>query len=339
MNNLNSTTTNDSKSTETEKLLISLDKVPVDMLENCIRECEKNKNIVIRVKPSELQRLEQFKGKINLKNCNAYFCCNTIAEAQPRVLAKYGIRQVLIGYHENSCVQKMGLIRYAIIRYKLEKLVEDLGNKTNKEKFKEIYIRLANMISYDLDAIEEGTEYAIENKNKSRNLENPVLLGLGVCTGFAETLKQTLSLVGIESKICYSLEDKNGDCHAYNLVKLGNSWYNVDLTWDYINIRRERRPKFCLKSDQEFLNCGEDRVLHIPDEINVPKCYKSIELFPEFKRDKRKKLSVFKNIRLESIPQVALSLPNKFRESLTQSPRVNVSKKGKENGIRDDMSR
>lgn len=51
-----------------------------------------------------------------------------------------------------------------------------------------------------------------------------------VCNGYAEAIKLILDCIGIESKMVVGTAD--GVDHAWNLVKLGDSWYHLDATWD-----------------------------------------------------------------------------------------------------------
>lgn len=39
------------------------------------------------------------------------------------------------------------------------------------------------------------------------------------------------------------------DGHYWNQVKIGNVWYNCDLTWDSPKIKEGERIKYCLKDD------------------------------------------------------------------------------------------
>lgn len=50
----------------------------------------------------------------------------------------------------------------------------------------------------------------------------------GVCSGYAYAYRLILAAYGIDSKVVES-QAMN---HAWNLVKLNNQWYHVDVTWD-----------------------------------------------------------------------------------------------------------
>lgn len=195
------------------------------------------------------------------------------------------MRGVLVGEEENKAARVIDCIKYGFIYTKLKMLVKDISGKLpDVDRFKKVYTRLAYMIDYDEEVVDRSSEYSRENRRPARNMENAVLLNKAVCLGFAETLKQALSLVGIKSRVIKSMYNDEGQGHAYNLVDIDGTWYNADLTWDYQFIRRSIRPKFCLKSDRDFFKCDFlDRPNHRPDldKNKVPKCNKSLEIYPE----------------------------------------------------------
>ena len=56
----------------------------------------------------------------------------------------------------------------------------------------------------------------------------PLVKGAGVCEGYAKAYQLLLSRCGIDAVMVSSA----GMNHGWNLVKLGGSWYHVDVTWD-----------------------------------------------------------------------------------------------------------
>ncbi|WP_156456441.1 S-layer homology domain-containing protein [Abyssisolibacter fermentans] len=64
-----------------------------------------------------------------------------------------------------------------------------------------------------------------------------LVLGTGVCDGYAEAANILLNKVGIESKLVFGYA-KNTEItddaigHAWNLVKINNKYYHLDVTWD-----------------------------------------------------------------------------------------------------------
>ena len=265
--------------------VLVLSRVSTENLEKVLNECKNLKDISIEVERNDINRLRKLGIALNKDEFNAYFCCDTIDEASPRFLVNNGFRGILVGHEENGAVQVIDYAKYGWIYTKLKMLVKDIDSRLpEKERFKKVYTRLAYMIDYDDQVVEGDPEYKVENRRKSRNLENAVLLNKAVCLGIAETLKQTLSLVGIRSKIVRSMYNNEEKGHAYNLVNIDGIWYNADLTWDYSNIRRGIRPRFCLKSDKDFLKCNIlDRPNHRPDKdfSIAQKCYRSLEIYPE----------------------------------------------------------
>ena len=270
-----------------KEYVIQLKKVPDEDLTALIEIARNAKILFLRIEPEDIPRLEAKHIFLNAEEFNSYFYCSTIAEAPIELLEKYGIQRILVGSKNNESARKMGIETYRNIYAQLKAIVADIPSSQREErKFRKVYERLANRMEYDYEAIRPGTTYAKENENSCRNLENAVLKNKAVCVGFAETLKQTLSLIGIESILVYSVEDKDGGSHAYNLVKLHDQWYNADLTWDYKCIRKKLRPRFCLKSDKDFTSCEEkDKIFHIPEDITTPKCERSIEVFKDYKEE------------------------------------------------------
>ena len=90
------------------------------------------------------------------------------------------------------------------------------------------------------DYIIENTTYALENMEGRKSTED--IFGVqgvlcnksAVCQGYAETMKLFMDMLDIE---CYVVSGKGYTNHqavehAWNLVKLEDEWYHVDVTWD-----------------------------------------------------------------------------------------------------------
>jgi len=59
----------------------------------------------------------------------------------------------------------------------------------------------------------------------------PLMKGTGVCEGYAEAARLLFDAVGIESVFVTGTVDSNIP-HAWNIVKIGGNWYQLDITWD-----------------------------------------------------------------------------------------------------------
>ena len=58
---------------------------------------------------------------------------------------------------------------------------------------------------------------------------------------------------GIDSRIISGdVPNIENSSHAWNQVKIGGKWYNVDLTWDAERIRSGKEVDFFLINDEEF---------------------------------------------------------------------------------------
>lgn len=133
---------------------------------------------------------------------------------------------------------------YIYIRDTLDRVVRGINpTDSDIDKFTTIYTRLADSISYDYDAISHddltSALYYSRRMNECRNLKEGIIEGKTVCAGYADILRNALSLVGIRSRLvtgnCKSGDNSTG--HAWNQIEIkdehGNGkWYNTDLTWD-----------------------------------------------------------------------------------------------------------
>lgn len=201
--------------------------------------------------------------------------------------------------------EEYDLETYCAIRGKLDELVDGIDLRwSEKKRFAEVYKRIGNNIVYDTPAAYPVTnmekEYSKEEDTNCRNLKNGLLYGKCVCAGYADILRNALSLVDIEAvyvsgdvliksidendtefeklskKYNYYKDKETGkidfvEGHAWNKVKLDNVWYNVDATWDANKIRMGKIPTDVFKSDTYIKE--EDKKL----KFEGPNCEKNLE--------------------------------------------------------------
>ncbi len=106
-----------------------------------------------------------------------------------------------------------------------ETLVFDLKNNdslSDVEKALLLHDRVAIMCEYDLDLNGEYDEWCC------RTAYGVFVEKKAVCVGYAEAYDYLLSLVGIESRPCRSIEME----HMWNIVTIDGEDYHVDITWD-----------------------------------------------------------------------------------------------------------
>lgn len=99
------------------------------------------------------------------------------------------------------------------------------SSMTDIQKALVIHDYLANISTYpDL-----GTNN-VNDKPSYHSAYGIYLDGYTVCAGYTLTYSDLMHRLGIESKYVIS----EGMSHAWNVIKIGDNWYNVDLTFDEI---------------------------------------------------------------------------------------------------------
>ena len=99
-----------------------------------------------------------------------------------------------------------------------EKILSDarkLDNDYEKEKF--VHNALIDKITY------------AKNAPMSQSAYSGLVGGKTVCAGYARAFQYLLQQLDIP---CYYCTGYAGESHAWNIVKLGDDYYNADVTWD-----------------------------------------------------------------------------------------------------------
>lgn len=109
---------------------------------------------------------------------------------------------------------------------------------------------LASAVTYDLTADMNQSAYSALVNGKS------------VCAGYARAYQYLLQQLGIP---CYYCTGYSGGDHAWNIVKLDDGYYNVDVTWDDANTLRY---DYFNKTDADFAST------HVRQNLSVylPAC-------------------------------------------------------------------
>lgn len=107
------------------------------------------------------------------------------------------------------------------------KAIKDIINDSmnDYEKEKAVYDYIFSQSHFD-----EGNLSAIPHTDQYSHTPYGVLHDHNaICVGNATTFKLFMDMLGIENKIIHSTEQGE---HAWNLVKLDDDWYHVDITFD-----------------------------------------------------------------------------------------------------------
>ena len=125
---------------------------------------------------------------------------------------------------------------------------ENLGSDYEKEKY--VHDALAAAVIYDLTA------------DRNQSAYSALVDGKSVCAGYARAYQYLLQQLGIP---CYYCTGYSGGNHAWNIVKLDDGYYNVDVTWDDAN---NIRYDYFNKTDADFAST------HVRQDLSVylPAC-------------------------------------------------------------------
>lgn len=131
---------------------------------------------------------------------------------------------------------------------------------------KEIYVHnvLSQQVEYNLRApINQSAYSALVN-------------GSSVCAGYARAFQYLMQQMGIP---CYYCTGYSGENHAWNIAKLGEEYYNVDVTWDdtepmtydYFNKTDKDYAKTHMRQDLSvYLPACNGETYRTPDQAALP---------------------------------------------------------------------
>jgi len=141
---------------------------------------------------------------------------------------------------------------------KIQEILKELDfrrNTSEYEKIRKIYDYVYDTVEYDL----------IHKKNEHYHLKSTAYGALiyhrAVCQGYAVLMYRLLKESGIDVRIITGtaeLPDGSTELHAWNIVRIDDVYYNLDVTWD----KQMQTEDYFLKSDENFS-------AHIRDEIFV----------------------------------------------------------------------
>ena len=114
------------------------------------------------------------------------------------------------------------------------------------------------MLSYINEKICEMTVYSDPIPSgldvPQRDATGVFFNGDAVCAGYASAFRLVLNILGIEN---YTLNNdekpENAAAHIWNRVKIGDSWYHIDVTWnDSTGDRKEWQHDYFMLTDEQL---------------------------------------------------------------------------------------
>lgn len=94
---------------------------------------------------------------------------------------------------------------------------------TEEQKVKLIHDLIVNKVEYNYDIYNDSFD---EEKEYSQSVYSVFCMDLTVCAGYAQTFAMMCNACGIDAISVTS------SAHEWNKVRVNDSWYNVDCTWD-----------------------------------------------------------------------------------------------------------
>ena len=134
----------------------------------------------------------------------------------------------------------------------IDEAIEDLDlcNKKDYEQAELIHDFICGACDYDYDALSDP-----DLNPYTYTAYSALINGKAVCMGYARAFSLMCERVGLPA--AYISGIGNGGGHAWNIVKIGDYYYNIDCTWD--GQSSYTRKTFFLKNESDF---GD----HIRDE-------------------------------------------------------------------------
>lgn len=129
----------------------------------------------------------------------------------------------------------------------VSRIIDSFGfdkTTTDYEKFCRIYDYIYNTVSYD----------KVHKDNAGNHMKTTAYSALfyhtAVCQGYSSLMYRMLRESGVDARVITgkALYPDKDEYHAWNIVCIDGSYYNVDITWD----KQCGERKYFLKSDGDF---------------------------------------------------------------------------------------
>lgn len=167
-----------------------------------------------------------------------------------------------------SASEKDDYLERSIKRFKISQIGEedivDITYTTTKEQedyisseLKKVLEQIINPNMNESDIVKAINEYIVKRYTYDRSLEEDnayyaLTTGLAMCQGYSMTAYKMFEMSGLECRIV--IGTLNGEGHAWNLVKVDENWYHIDVT----NNDDIIRDSYLLVSDDSLSENGFD---------------------------------------------------------------------------------
>lgn len=134
----------------------------------------------------------------------------------------------------------------AKVTEKVDSLISqwNLKSRSDYEKAKIIYDYICSSVSYDYEHLKDP------NYKLQYTAYAALINGTSVCQGYANLAYRLFLEAGLDCRIISGTA--NNGPHAWNIVKIGGLYYNLDSTWD--SRQSDNRYRYFLKNNKNFLD-------------------------------------------------------------------------------------
>lgn len=164
-----------------------------------------------------------------------------------------------------TCTEEERQARQAQIDEAVSQCIAGLAADTSEyERIKYMFEYIVNTVEYDLGAPD------------NQNIYSSLVGKRSVCAGYSRAAQYLLGKIGIESTYVTG-EIAGGGLHAWNLVKCGENWYQMDVTFgDPVFLQTEEGQQMPENNiNYDYLCCTDAEIGrdHIPnDSVTYPAC-------------------------------------------------------------------
>lgn len=134
---------------------------------------------------------------------------------------------------------------------KIEKFVDDWIKNNIKDKMDEV-LKIKNIHDF---IVKKNSYYTGDENDKSKgySIYSPasILFGNGgVCNAYATLFDKIAEKSGIKTYYSTGTIKENSQLHIWNMVKIKDDWYNLDITWDDPVLKSDNK----IKNEKEYVS-------------------------------------------------------------------------------------
>jgi hypothetical protein len=129
-------------------------------------------------------------------------------------------------------------------------------------------------VKYTYEYLINNTEYVL-NSQENQNICSVMIFHQSVCLGYAKSMQYLLNELGVPCTVVEGYA-ATGDPHAWNLVRINQAYYYVDVTWGDSSYTNGNSPvRLYSGVNYEYLNITSDELTKghtIDNVVPLPRC-------------------------------------------------------------------